>query len=519
MTDLTARTLLEVTEVDRETVTGGDGDPRLLARFRVVIRSEQTVADLDIGVSTDRTNRAELARGSRDGVEDTVCDCVDRTTTHTEVVLEGAEVSRRDAIGVPLEVTVCDGTGTSTFEAHEMRVEDIVGLRRADVLEDTVLDGNVGVGATAFLEDGDTLAVTDHVGKSGDVDLEVDTRNSDVGVLVELRHTGLNRRVPINGAREGHGDRASALDCQVLVEVDRAVESVITKRDIDDLGALSSAGERVLDARESLEAALAINASKAAARNALAWTFYASGNSLEAITRLTLHDDSMRDRSEEDPDRLYAQSQIARIVKHEEKVAWTDRFERRVLRNGWHPDEVAGPRVRMADGAVVIGGSFNRRGRARVFREELAGNFVSFEAEVTVEPGALCRVGVFVSRERSRRGGLDVQTEVAVARHHDGSLQIRFLKRGENEQPWTDVPVVSWEAGQPTILRIERHGESSKTTFRILVDGVPVADGVRVPGIGATTEQLRFGVFAEGEPGRTAGVRIDNVEFIYRESG
>ena len=42
---------------------------------------------------------------------------------------------------------------------------------------------------------------------------------------------------------------------------------------------------------------------------------------------------------------------------------------------------------------------------------------------------------------------------------------------------------------------------------------------MRVPGIGATTEQLRFGIFAEGEPGRTAGVRIDNVEFIYRESG
>ncbi len=76
-----------------------------------------------------------------------------------------------------------------------------------------------------------------------------------------------------------------------------------------------------------------------------------------------------------------------------------------------------------------------------------------------------------------------------------------------------------WETGQPTTLRIERHGESTKTTFRLLVDGVPVADGLRVPGIGATTEQLRFGIFVEGEPGRSANVRIDDVEFIYKERG
>ena len=131
----------------------------------------------------------------------------------------------------------------------------------------------------------------------------------------------------------------------------------------------------------------------------------------------------------------------------------------------------------------------------------------------------ICRVGVFVSRERSRRGALDVQNEVAVARHHDGTLQTRVLKRTEGEQEWTDVSVVTWETGKPTILRVERHGVSTKTTFRLLVDGVPVADGLRVPGIGATTEQLRFGIFVEGEPGRSANVRIDDVEFIYKERG
>ena len=276
---------------------------------------------------------------------------------------------------------------------------------------------------------------------------------------------------------------------------------------------------RIMDARDSLERALELDRSRTAARSSLAWTFYASGNSQEAITRLRELDDQLRDRAEEDPERLYAQGQIDRIVAHEEKVAWTDRFERRELRNGWITDENAGPLVRMADGGVVIDGSFAKRGRARVFREELAGNFVSFESTVTIEPGALCRVGVFVSRERSRRGSLDVQNEVAVARHHDGSLQTRVLKRSEGEQEWTDVSVINWETGQPTILRIERLGESTKTTFRLLVDGVPVADGLRVPGIGATTEQLRFGVFVEGEPGRSASVRVDDVEFIYKDRG
>ena len=271
---------------------------------------------------------------------------------------------------------------------------------------------------------------------------------------------------------------------------------------------------RITDARDSLEHALELDSSRTAARSSLAWTFYASGNSKEAKTRLRELDDQLRDLPEEDPERAYALGQITRIVEHEEKVAWTDRFERLELRNGWITDENAGPIVRMANGGVLIGGSFSKRGRARVFREELAGNFVSFESTVTIEPGALCRVGVFVSRERSRRGALDVQNEVAVARHHDGTLQTRVLKRTEGEQEWTDVSVVSWETGEPTILRLERHGESSKTTFRLLVDGVPVADGVRVPGIGATTEQLRFGVFVEGEPGRSANVRIDDVEFI-----
>ena len=173
----------------------------------------------------------------------------------------------------------------------------------------------------------------------------------------------------------------------------------------------------------------------------------------------------------------------------------------------------------MAEGAVLIDGSFTKRGRARVFREEIAGNFVSFEAEVTIKAGARARVGVFVSRERSRRGAVEVQNEIAVARHHDGSLQTRLLKRGEDDEPWTDVDIVSWETDQPTIIRLERIGESTKTSFRLLVDGVPVSDGVRVPGIGATTEQLRFGVFVEGEPGRNAEVQIDDVEFIYRDRG
>ena len=276
---------------------------------------------------------------------------------------------------------------------------------------------------------------------------------------------------------------------------------------------------RLQDARSSLEQALELDRTRSAARNSLAWTFYATGDSEEAITRYREHEDSLRDRPEGDADRAYASGQIERIVDHDQKVSWTDRFERRELRNGWVTDENAGPRIRMAEGGVYIEGAFSKRGRARVFREELAGNFVSFEAEVTISSGALARVGVFVSRERSRRGAVEVQNEIAVARHHDGSLQTRLLKRGEDDEPWTDVDIVSWETAQPVIIRLERIGESTKTSFRLLVDGVPVSDGVRVPGIGATTEQLRFGIFVEGEPGRSAKVRIDDVEFIYRERG
>ena len=74
-----------------------------------------------------------------------------------------------------------------------------------------------------------------------------------------------------------------------------------------------------------------------------------------------------------------------------------------------------------------------------------------------------------------------------------------------------------FRSGQPVILRLERYGESAKTAFRVLVDGVPIAERVPMPALGATTREIVVGIFAEGESGRRVNLEIDDVEIVKRE--
>lgn len=274
------------------------------------------------------------------------------------------------------------------------------------------------------------------------------------------------------------------------------------------------------DAEDCFRGVLAHDVDHPTARNGLAWCFYAKGDATEALTRFRELDDNRRALPEDDPHRVYARGQIERIADHLEKVAWSDRFERRTLLNGWESDEKSGPQVGIADGRVLLSGTFKQNGRARVWQVRNAAAFVSIEARLTVKSGTTARVGLFVSRETARAGESQVEAEATIARHNDPSkstLQTRLMKRGEEELAYTDVVGFEWKLDTPVVVRIERSGESSETRIRILFDGFPVLEDRPLSNLGRTNSELRMGVFAEGQTGRQVQVEIDDVEIIYRE--
>ena len=275
---------------------------------------------------------------------------------------------------------------------------------------------------------------------------------------------------------------------------------------------------QLVPARQELEAALALMFENPTAQNGLAWCLYLEGDSGEALTALAELDDSRRAFPEDDAHRLWAQSQIERITDHEDKEVWTDGFDRRPGRigNGWKTEEGRGPEGSLKDGSVVVSGRLTDKGRTRIFQVLPASQFVSAELEVTVSGGSRARVGLFVSREMYRRGQTEVQSEATVSRHPQGPVQVRLVKKGERDLPHIDVPAIPWEAGKPVRLRLERYGEASDTRVRILVDGIPVVDDAPMPTLGRATTELKFGLFVEGEVGRTVSVSLDNVEVVRR---
>ncbi len=315
-----------------------------------------------------------------------------------------------------------------------------------------------------------------------------------------------NRRGEFASA-ERYLERALALDPKLA--------SVAALRGVNFLGLGS-----LRDAEETFKGALALAQDQPTARNGLAWCHYLRGDVGEALTRLRELDDTRRAFPETDPHRVWARAQLARIQDHLEKVSWTDRFERTDLRNGWEVDERAGPQASIHDGFVTLAGVFKQKGRARMWQMRGASAFVAFEARLTIHTGTSSRVGIFVARETARAGESQVEAEVTLSRHNEpgsNTIQTRVMKRGEEELAYTDVPGFEWKLDTPVVVRIERTGESSDTRIRCLVDGFPVLDNKPAPNLGRTTNELRIGLFAEGEPGRQVQIDMDDVEIVSRE--
>jgi hypothetical protein len=283
--------------------------------------------------------------------------------------------------------------------------------------------------------------------------------------------------------------------------------------------ALLEAGA-VRDAEEVLRQALRAAGEDPVARGGLAWCYYLRGDPTEALTRLGELDDARRAQPEDDPWRVWARRQIERLTEHLEKVVWTDGFERNALTNGWNVQESHGPLVSIHDGVVSIAGTFKSAGRSRLWQLKNAGDFVSIEARLTVRAGTTARVGLFVSRETQRGGETSVEAEATISRHPDAArnaVQSRVMKRGEEELAQTEAPGFEWRLDQPVLLRIERVGDKSDTRVRCSLDGIPVMAETPAPALARTTNDLRLGIYAEGQPGRSVQVDVAEVEIVFRQ--
>lgn len=295
----------------------------------------------------------------------------------------------------------------------------------------------------------------------------------------------------------------------IELEPDRAV--VHARRGLNLL-----ALERSADAEASFRAALAEDADDPVALAGLAWESYLSGESDRAIQTFAELDDRRRNEGDEDPYRLYAKAQMDRIVDHERKVRWTDRFERRFLRNGWFSEEMQSPALTMDEGDVALRGAFERDGQVRIFRTLSAPRFVSLEAELTLGERNNTRVGLFVAKERQvRGGGAEPTSEVRVARHRDGPVQTKVMQTATSGDSYVDLSFPEWPLGKRVRLSILRHGEGSTTSVQIVVDGFTVVEDAELRSLFATTSDVRFGVFVEGSAGRDTDVRIHQVEVVH----
>lgn len=276
----------------------------------------------------------------------------------------------------------------------------------------------------------------------------------------------------------------------------------------------------VLDARDALQTALELDPESAVAMGVRAWCEYLLGDAEESVIRLRQMDDRLRSASDEDPRREWARQQIERITEHQTKVVWIDGFEYSTVGlNNWFANEVAGPTARLADGVLRLEGTFDSSGEVRYYQEIPSARFVAFEADLWVSAATNGRAGIFVARENAR-GRDDRQTlgRVNIARSRDGVTQVLADQSGRAERGWTDLPesIVPFAPDTWHRLRIERAGEGTDATLNVFVDGLPVIENERFSGFGRANNGLVLGVFVEGDTGRQADVRLDNVEITKR---
>ena len=343
-------------------------------------------------------------------------------------------------------------------------------------------------------------------------------KDEDVAGAREAFLKALDRELDFVDALAALGEMAYRMGD--FADADRYLErAVVLEPDRAALHALRGLNFLLLEsppeAQASFEAGLAIDRNAEVCRAGVSWCTYLAGDTEQALVQLRELDDSLRSQPPEDPMRVWAKANIERIQDHEEKVEWSDVFDRKQIRNDWDVREDAGPVHRIVDGEVTLEGSFSATGDTLLYRTMAATLFVAVEADVWVEPSTKANVGIFLAREQERRTSRTILSRIAVIRHHDGSLQVNVVKEGEADPTFVDMEY-PFPTGQWVRLRIERIGDEAGTHVTLFADGIPLIENVPMSTLRAATP-IQIGFMAAGEPGRAVKAKLDNFKVVYRK--
>jgi len=344
---------------------------------------------------------------------------------------------------------------------------------------------------------GDTLGARQAFKAALDRDLDF------ADALIGLAH--LHQLVGEYGPAERYYQRALSVD------PDRPIVHSLRGFNHFNLGEPGAAGD-------DFDRAVAADTNLASARNGQAWWFYATGDSEEAKTRFDYVVEARREAAEGDQHRQYAIDQRERIMEHEAKEVWTDRFDRDgAIKNGWELDEGAGVVTSLREGEVWLDGRFERSGVGRIYQVLPAERFLSLECTVTLHDVKDVNVSVFVSKEQpTRTGEARVQSKVALRRSREGKVQATLIRRGQHEEEVVELPDHTWSVGQPVRVRVETNGDPSEQRMTLWLDDLPVLENFEVQSLGRSQMPVRFGVAAEGDLGRAATISVDDVHVVRR---
>lgn len=217
----------------------------------------------------------------------------------------------------------------------------------------------------------------------------------------------------------------------------------------------------------------------------------------------------------------YATRSQEGIEDNRAKEQWVDRFERRAIKNGWLVREAHGPTARATGEALEIVGLQRRTDSnepTEVVRTVDGARFVLVEGDLVSEEGNEAALGLCFRYERVSGRRTIPYGEVAAARFPDGSLRL-YVRDDKNtvQREWEPIEGVRIEAGAPFTLTIERT-DYEAGTFRVLLDGSVVADGIASKALRKLKHECLTGVFAFAEGNRNVRVRCDRVRIVrYRE--
>ena len=277
-----------------------------------------------------------------------------------------------------------------------------------------------------------------------------------------------------------------------------------------------SAGD-ILSARAPLEQAVA--GGKPGAHVALGVTAYRGGDAEAALGHFDEVAKAYADRPD-DPQAVYAATQVARIRDNLSKRLWLERFGRSSLQRGWTEHMWDGsPRVEPDPAGVRVQGKLEKPRedeRPGIVRSVDGKGFFEVQAEIAAGAAASdTRVGLSLTYAQNKglqgrvpRGRLEIFIDT------DGQLRVSALDNFDTVvlagQPLAGITV---PPGETVLIGIERL-DTVTGSFAFTVGGQRVGEPIVLKSMRSVTNAFDLAVWAEAPPGRLVDAVVSLVRIV-----